>query len=65
MLPLITKRRVLGQWTICNRCCCGDTDRGYPGVPVEWLKEEWRRRSHRTSFAVMRSIRFVETSGQK
>jgi predicted metal-binding protein len=41
---LTTKRQVLGQLTVCNGCCCGDTDRGRPAVPVEWLKEEWRRR---------------------
>jgi hypothetical protein len=41
---LITKRQVLGQLTICNGCCCGATDRGRPAVPVDWLKEEWRRR---------------------
>src|SRR5207248_408489 len=23
--------------------CCGQTDRGKPAVPVEWLKTEWRR----------------------
>ena len=42
--PLKTKRLVVGQVTICRGCCCGNTERGLPEVPVEWLKGEWRRR---------------------
>ena len=42
--PLETKRLVVGQVTICRGCCCGDTERGRPEVPVEWLKNEWRKR---------------------
>jgi cobaltochelatase CobN len=41
---LKTKRLVVGQVTICRGCCCGNTDRGLPEVPVEWLKDEWRKR---------------------
>jgi hypothetical protein len=41
--PLKTKRLVIGQVTICRGCCCGNTDRGLPEVPVEWLKNEWRK----------------------
>jgi cobaltochelatase CobN len=41
---LKTKRLVVGQVTICRGCCCGNTDRGLPEVPVEWLKSEWRKR---------------------
>jgi hypothetical protein len=41
---LETKRRVIGQMIVCHGCCCGATDKGRPEVPVEWLKEEWRRR---------------------
>ena len=41
--PLTTKRLVIGQVSICVGCCCGQTERGKPGVPVEWLKTEWRR----------------------
>ncbi|MFZ1142164.1 MAG: hypothetical protein WAN76_23540, partial [Candidatus Sulfotelmatobacter sp.] len=37
---LKTKRIVVGQITICR---CGNTDRGLPEVPVEWLKSEWRK----------------------
>jgi cobaltochelatase CobN len=39
-----TKRLVFGQLTICQGCCCGNTERGLPEVPVEWLKSEWRKR---------------------
>jgi hypothetical protein len=42
--PLKTKRLVVAQVTICRGCCCGNTERGLPEVPVEWLKDEWRRR---------------------
>ena len=38
------ERLVIGQVSVCIGCCCGQTDRGKPAVPVEWLKTEWRRR---------------------
>ena len=40
---MITKRQVLGQVILCKGCCCGRTDRGLPEVPVERIKEVWRR----------------------
>ena len=40
---LTTKRRVVGQLTVCQGCCCGNRERGLPEVPVEWLKSEWRK----------------------
>lgn len=42
--PVTTKRLVIGQVSVCIGCCCGQTDRGKPAVPVEWLKTEWRSR---------------------
>jgi hypothetical protein len=42
--PVKTKRLVIGQVTICQGCCGGNPERGLPGVPVEWLKNEWRKR---------------------
>ena len=42
--PVLTKRLVIGQVTVCRGCCCGNTERGLPEVPVEWLKSEWRKR---------------------
>jgi hypothetical protein len=40
---LNTKRRVIAQVTICSGCCYGNTERGLPAVPVDWLKSEWRK----------------------
>jgi hypothetical protein len=41
---LTTKRIVIGHVTVCQGCCCGNTENGRPPVPVEWLKKEWRAR---------------------
>jgi hypothetical protein len=41
---LTTKRTVIGHLTVCQGCCCGNTENGRPPVPVEWLKKEWRAR---------------------
>ncbi len=41
---LKTTRLVIGHVSMCRGCCCGDTDRGKPEVPVDWLKKEWRQR---------------------
>jgi hypothetical protein len=41
---LNTKRMVIGHVVKCLGCCCGDVNKGKPEVPVEWLKQEWRRR---------------------
>ena len=41
---ICTKRPVLGQINVCNGCCCGQTQKGHPEVPVEWLKREWKYR---------------------
>ena len=43
-MELQTKRKVIGQMTVCSGCCCGAVHRGKPEVPVEWLKQEWRSR---------------------
>jgi len=41
---LNTNRIVIGQISMCLGCCCGNTERGKPLVPVDWLKQEWRHR---------------------
>jgi cobaltochelatase CobN len=41
---LETKRRVIGQMIVCQGCCCGATQKDRPEVPVDWLKDEWRKR---------------------
>ena len=38
----LTKRTALAQVACCVGCCCGRTERGFPPVPVERLKEVWR-----------------------
>lgn len=40
--PPVTSRPVLAQVMICQGCCCGRVDRGYPPVPVERLKAVWK-----------------------
>jgi cobaltochelatase CobN len=42
--PLVTKRVVVAQVSVCVGCCCGNVARGKPPVPVELLKQEWRKR---------------------
>jgi hypothetical protein len=42
--PITPKYPMLGQINVCNGCCCGQTHKGHPEVPVEWLKKEWKYR---------------------
>ncbi len=42
-IKIATKRQTLGQVLVCLGCCCGREDRGRPGIPLEWLKAEWKR----------------------
>lgn len=44
MEEMQTKRLVLAQVSVCNGCCCGQTQKGRPEVPLQWLKSEWKRR---------------------
>jgi cobaltochelatase CobN len=30
------------QLLLCRGCCCGRTDRGFPGVPVDRIKAIWK-----------------------
>ena len=39
-----TKRKVIAHVSVCLGCCCGNTNKGKPAVPDQWLKEEWRAR---------------------
>lgn len=32
----------LGQLFLCRGCCCGQTQRGFPEVPVERIKAIWK-----------------------
>jgi len=44
-----TKRVVVAQVVLCRGCCCGAVEKGNPKVPVEWMKDEWKRRRLKTS----------------
>ena len=26
----------------CEGCCCGQTDKGFPPFPRDWLKQQWK-----------------------
>jgi cobaltochelatase CobN len=39
---LRTRRRPLAQIVLCQGCCCGQTARGLPAVPLDWLKPLWK-----------------------
>ena len=35
-------RRARGQVILCQGCCYGRTDRGFPEVPVDRIKAAWK-----------------------
>src|SRR5208283_3780848 len=39
---LRTRRKPVAQLVLCQGCCCGQTERGLPGVPLDWLKPFWK-----------------------
>ncbi|GAC1469971.1 MAG: hypothetical protein PVSMB1_18290 [Gemmatimonadaceae bacterium] len=42
--------RVLeGQIFVCQGCCCGNTGRDLPAVPLEDFKREWKQRGLRST----------------
>jgi cobaltochelatase CobN len=42
---LETRRcKVVGQLMFCQGCCCGQTEKGFPELPRERLKHEWKQR---------------------
>lgn len=44
-----TRRIVLAQVSLCCGCCCGAVEKGHPEVPVEWMKDEWKKRGLKRS----------------
>jgi cobaltochelatase CobN len=42
-----TVRVVEGHLLVCKGCCCGNTDRNIPPVPVDAFKREWKERGIR------------------
>ena len=39
-----------GHLFICNGCCCGRPDKGFPALPLEEYKSQWKRRGIRRRF---------------
>src|SRR6516162_7823849 len=44
-----TKRVLVAQVALCRGCCCGAVQKGNPEVPVEWMKDEWKKRGLKRS----------------
>ena len=42
-----TVRVVEGHLLVCKGCCCGNTERNIPPVPVDAFKREWKERGIR------------------
>ena len=42
-----TVRVVEGHLLVCKGCCCGNTERNIPPVPIESFKREWKERGIR------------------
>lgn len=40
-------RVIEGQLFVCQGCCCGQTERGFPAVPLDVYKREWKARGLR------------------
>ena len=39
-----------GHLFVCKGCCCGRTDRGFPEVPLDEFKSQWKERGIRRRF---------------
>lgn len=48
-LPVQTRRMLMAHLTLCRGCCCGQAAKGRPDVPVDWMKEEWKKRGLKKS----------------
>ncbi|MFQ3580556.1 MAG: (2Fe-2S) ferredoxin domain-containing protein [Chloracidobacterium sp.] len=40
-------RVIEGQLFVCQGCCCGQTERGFPAVPLDEYKRQWKERGLR------------------
>ncbi len=36
-----------GHLFLCNGCCCGRTEKGFPALPLEEFKQQWKKRGIR------------------
>lgn len=39
-----------GHLFVCQGCCCGRTDKGFPAIPLDEFKTQWKARGIRTRF---------------
>jgi cobaltochelatase CobN len=39
-----------GHLFVCQGCCCGRTDKGFPALPLEEFKRQWKDRGIRRRF---------------
>jgi nitrile hydratase accessory protein len=39
-----------GHLFVCNGCCCGRTDKGFPALPLDDFKRQWKHRGIRRRF---------------
>ena len=39
-----------GHLFVCNGCCCGRTEKGFPALPLEEFKRQWKERGIRRRF---------------
>lgn len=39
-----------GHLLVCNGCCCGRTEKGFPALPLEEFKGQWKKRGLRRRF---------------
>jgi len=35
---------------VCNGCCCGRTEKGFPALPLDEFKRQWKERGIRRRF---------------
>ncbi len=39
-----------GHLFVCQGCCCGRTDKGFPALPLDEFKQQWKARGIRRRF---------------
>lgn len=39
-----------GHLFVCQGCCCGRTDKGFPALPLDEFKRQWKERGIRRRF---------------
>lgn len=39
-----------GHLFVCQGCCCGRTDKGFPAIPLDEFKRQWKQRGIRRRF---------------